>query len=346
MPGFTCTTPGGAGCFPANFFRPNPQFDEIFYFDSGGSSIYHGMIVQLNRRFQGGVTFNFAYTLSKSIDDMSVDPVAATSGGALGNNSRTPTDVRNFAIDRTVSDFDNRHTISANGLWELPFGKGRRWANNAPGWLDQIIGGWTATSIYTYYSGEPFTLNSGSSTIAATAAGKQSTLEVRGPFIQPSLFEIPNVDGPVVYNVGPLLNAVADFTNPNFGCRNVLTAPTAAFPNGEPTTTFFCIPAPGQHGNSGRNSVYGPGFWNVDMGILKDFRITERVKFQFRAEFFNAFNHANFDNPRNASDGSPTLTSSLFGQTCCVATAVPSSTTVIANGEPNRVIQFAFKVSF
>jgi len=165
-------------------------------------------------------------------------------------------------------------------------------------------------------------------------------VDVRGPFIQPQLFNIPGVVGPVVYNTDRLLNTVSDIGNPNFGCRNVLT------PDGSPTSTFFCLPAPGQHGNTGRNSVYGPGFWNVDIGILKDFSLTETWKLQFRAEMFNAFNHPNFANPRNASTGSPSLPSSVFGQTCCVADSVPSSTTVIANGEPNRVIQFALKVNF
>jgi hypothetical protein len=74
--------------------------------------------------------------------------------------------------------------------------------------------------------------------------------------------------------------------------------------------------------------------------------LTERVNLQFRAEFFNAFNHPNFENPRNASEGSPTVTSSLFGQTCCVTSSVPSSSTIVATGEPNRVIQFALKLQF
>ncbi|MBI3484002.1 MAG: TonB-dependent receptor, partial [Acidobacteria bacterium] len=87
--------------FVANYFRPNPQFSQIFYFDSGGSSNYHGGILSIRRRFRQGLTMNFSYTLSKSIDDMSVDPVGAASGGALGTtNSRTPTDVRNFQLDR------------------------------------------------------------------------------------------------------------------------------------------------------------------------------------------------------------------------------------------------------
>jgi hypothetical protein len=193
------------------------------------------------------------------------------------------------------------------------------------------------TGIFTGQSGEPFTLNSGSITGAATSAGKQSTIDVRGPFIQPGLFDLAGVQGPVVYNVGPRISVGTD---PNFNCRNVLQ------PDGTATGTFFCIPAPGQLGNTGRNSVYGPGYWNVDFGILKDFRVTESIKVQFRTEMFNAFNHANFRNPRNASTGSPTLTSSLFGQTCCVADSVPSSQTIIAVGEPNRVIQFGLKISF
>lgn len=317
------------------FFRPNSQFRDIFYFDSGGSSSYHAMILQVNRRFQQGLTMNFSYTLGKSIDDMSVDPVAASSGGGLSTtNSRTPTDVRDFSLDRSVSDFDNRHVVAMNVLYELPFGKGRRWGSTAPAWVDHVVGGWTVTSIYTYQSGEPFTLNSG---ILGVHNTKVTRVDVRGTFIQPGLFSIPSVDGPVVYNVGPLETNSA---SPNFNCREVLT------PNGDPTQTQFCIPAPGSFGNTGRNAVRGPNFWNVDIGILKNFNVTERVKFQFRAEMFNAFNHANFANPRNASDGSPTLTSSLFGQTCCVTDSVPSSTTVIANGEPNRVIQFGFKISF
>jgi hypothetical protein len=318
--------------FVANYFRPNPQFSDIFYFDSGGSSNYHGGILSIRRRFMRGLTMGFSYTLSKSIDDMSVDPVGATSGGALSTtNPRTPTDVRNFSLDRSRSDFDNRHVIVANWLYELPFGKGRKWASSAPGWLNQIIGGWSWTGIYVRQSGEPFTLNSGSFTTNNT---HQSTALVDGPMIQPSLQQAisATVKGPVVWNVGAI-----DLAQKN--CINVLR------PDGTVTFTFFCIPAPGKTG-SGRNIANGSGFWNMDMGILKSFTLTERVKLQFRSEFFNVFNHANFENPRNASVGSPTITSGSFGQTCCITSAVPSSTTIIAVGEPNRVIQFGFKIAF
>jgi hypothetical protein len=135
----------------------------------------------------------------------------------------------------------------------------------------------------------------------------------------------------VVFHVS---DRIVDPASPFFNCRQVIG-----------TESYFCIPAPGQHG-MGRNAVQGPGFWNLDMGLIKKFQLTERVRLDFRTEFFNVFNHPNFENPRNASVGSPTITSSLFGQTCCVTAAVPSSATIIATGEPNRVIQFALKLSF
>jgi hypothetical protein len=320
--------------FIANYFRPNPQFSDIFYFDSGGSSSYHGGILSIRRRFMRGLTMGFSYTLSKSIDDMSVDPVGATSGGALSTtNSRTPTDVRNFSLDRSRSDFDNRHVIVTNWLYELPFGKGRKWGSSAPGWLNQVIGGWSWTGIYVRQSGEPFTLNSGSFTTNNTHV---STALLVGPMVQPNLQKAlsATVQGPVAWNAGAI-----DAVQKN--CINVLK------PDGTATATFFCIPAPGAIG-SGRNTANGPGFWNMDMGILKSFTITERIKLQFRSEFFNVFNHANFENPRNASVGlnAVNITNSAFGQTCCITSAVPSSTTIIAVGEPNRVIQFGFKIAF
>ncbi len=310
--------------FPANYFRRNAQFTELFYQDSGGSSSYHGFIAQLRRRYARGLEFGLAYTLSKSIDDMSVDPVAASSGGGLSStNSRTPSDVRNFRLDRALSDFDNTHVVVGNAVFELPLGRGRSWATHIPGWADHIIGGWTTTGILTFQTGEPYTINSG----IRTANGyKVSRAELAGPKPPSALRFVQGIEGPVVFHVSDL--------DPITNCRAVVG-----------TESAFCIPAPGQYG-MGRNTFRGPGFWNFDFGVIKNFNVTERVKLQFRSEFFNVFNHPNFENPRNATEGSPTVTSSLFGQTCCVTAALPSSSTVIANGEPNRVIQFALRLSF
>jgi len=315
--------------FGPNYFRPNAQFSQIFYFDSGGDSYYHGLIVQLRRQFEKGLDLGFSYTLGKSIDNMSVDPVGAASGGALNStNSRTPTDVHNFLLDRGRSDFDNRHVIVLNALYELPFGHSKKWGSSWPGFLNQVLGGWSTTGIYIFQSGEPFSLNSG----ARTANGfKQSRPELRGPLPDFTLHSVAGIQGPLFIQANDRITNPSD---PNFNCKQVVN-----------TQSFFCIPQPGRNGMS-RNSIQGPGYWNIDMGILKNFPVTERMKLQFRAEFFNVFNHPNYENPRNASNGSPTLTSSLFGRTCCSEASVPSSATIIATGEPNRVIQFALRLTF
>lgn len=315
--------------FPANYFRPNAQFSQIFYQDSGGNSYYHGAYIAVRRRFEQGLDFGFSYTLSKSIDDMSVDPTGAATGGGLSTtNSRTPTDIRNFRLDRARSDFDNRHVIQTNMLYELPFGRKQRFGDNAPGWLNHIIGGWSMTGIFTYQSGEPYSITSGSFT---TNGAHVSFAEVRGPKDTGNLHFVNNVSGPVFYETGPL---ITNPTDPNYNCKNVLG-----------TQTYFCIPPAGSNGG-GRNTVNGPKFWNLDSGLLKNFDVTERTKLQFRAEFFNFLNHANWENPRNSTSGSPNVQSTAFGQTCCVTASLPSSATVIAIGEPNRVIQLGLKLTF
>jgi hypothetical protein len=330
---------GGVGAittrgFPANYFRPNPQFAQIFFFDSGGDSYYHAGFIAVRRRFEKGLTFGFTYTLSKSIDDMSVDPVGAATGGGLSTtNSRTPTDVHNFRLDRARSDFDDRHVISSNMLFELPFGKNKKWGSSWPGYLNHILGGWSTTGIFNYQSGEPYTLYTGNFTTNNTHT---SSVLVKGPNDPGHIQFLPGVLGPSMYNAGPLITNPAD---PNYDCRNITG-----------TQTFFCIPPAGQVG-SGRNLAQGPNFWNFDAGITKSIKVTERFGLQLRMEAFNIFNHANFENPRNATVGSPAIATSSrsndgFGQDCCTTAALASSANVNALGEPMRVMQFGVKVTF
>ena len=322
--------------FAPNYFRPNPQFKQIFYFDSGGDSYYDGVFLAARRRFERGLDFGMTYTFSKSIDDMSVDPVGASTGGGLStSNSRTPTDVRNFALDRARSDFDNRHVLTANLLYELPFGHGKHFGSKWNGLLNQVLGGWQFTGIFDYQSGEPYTIQSGELTANNT---HQSSALLVGPMNQGSLKYVANGCGsgtagvcPVLYQVGGLITNPAD---PHFNCTNVTG-----------TQTYFCIPLPGQQG-SGRNTAQGPHFWNLDSGLFKNFKVSERFNVQFRAEAFNVLNHPNFENPRNATVGSPTITSNVFGETCCSTSAVASSANVNALGEPNRILQLGLKVNF
>jgi hypothetical protein len=300
--------------------RPNQQFGVITYLDNSGDSNYHAAQFTLRRRFSSGLGMSLAYTFGKSIDNQSVDPVGASSGGGLSTtNSRTPTDIRDFRQERARSDFDRTHVFTGATVWEVPLGRGRRFFGSSHGVVNQILGGWTINTIFNVMTGEPFAVRSGS----FTANGShESRAGVQAP-VKPQLQELPG----------------QTFAGP------VLFKPVTVATCGVDLTQAFCLPAPGQEG-AGRNTFTAPSYWNVDLGFIKTFAITERVKVQFRTEMFNAFNHANFDNPRDASVGSPSIQSSLFAQTCCAAVAPPSTQTIVQTGEAARVIQFALKVQF
>jgi hypothetical protein len=289
--------------------RPNQQFSTITYLDNSADSYYHAAQFTLRRRFASGLGMNMAYTFGKSIDTQSVDPVGASSGGGLSTtNSRTPTDIRNFREERGRSDFDRRHVFTTAAAYELPVGHGKQFFGDSRGIVNQIVGGWSINGIFTAMSGEPFAIRSGQRT---SNSGHESRAVVLDPNIRPHLQFIPTVAGPVL------------FANAN----------------------AFAVPAPGQNG-AGRNTFTAPGYWNLDLSFIKVFQITERTRVQFRTEMFNALNHPNFDNPRDASVGSPSILSAVFAQTCCATVAPPSTQTIIQTGESARVIQFALKLQF
>jgi hypothetical protein len=289
--------------------RRNQQFGIITYLDSGGDSYYHSLQATMRKRFEQGLLMGASYTFGKSIDDQSVDPVGASSGGGLStSNSRTPYDIRDWRGERGRSDFDKTHVFVFNGIWDVPYGKGNRFGANIPGFLNQILGGWSFNWIYTFMSGEPFTVRSG---VRTSNYSHESRAELVGAKPEAQLQEITGVVGPVEFK----------------------------------DASAFKYPAPGTNG-FGRNTFEGPAYHNLDLGIQKVFPITERVKAQLRAEMFNALNHANFDHPFNSSAGSASIRSTVFGQTCCQTVAPPTTQTIIQTGESARIIQFALKVVF
>lgn len=290
--------------------RPNQQFATMTYIDSGGDSYFHSFQSTLRKRFSDGLQLGLSYALSKSIDNQSVDPVAASSGGGLSTtNSRTPADTRNWRNERAVSDFDRRHVLSTIWLYELPVGRGKPLLGSAGPVINHILGGWSFNGLYSFSTGEPFTVTSGVRTSNYSHVSRAEFVDGIKP--DASLKSAPGVIGPVLF---------ADASG-------------------------FRIPAPGTNG-AGRNLFRSPNYWNMDIGIQKTFSLTERVRLQFRSEFFNVFNHANFDNPVAATDGSNQITSSIFGRTCCETVAPSSTQNIIQTGEAARVIQFALKLQF
>jgi len=289
--------------------RPNQQFGTITYIDSGGNSYFHAFQSTLRKRFSQGLQLALSYSLSKSIDDQSVDPVASSSGGGLStSNSRTPADTRDWRNERGLSDFDRTHVVSAVWLYELPVGRGRTVLGDMSPTLNHVLGGWSLNGLFSFNTGEPFTVTSG---VRTSNYSHVSRAVLAGEMPDASLKQAPGVIGPVLFT----------------------------------DNRAFRLPGPGENG-MGRNMFRSPGFWNMDLGLQKMFAVSERLRLQFRAEFFNALNHANFDNPGAATDGSNQMTSSTFGRSCCEAVAPSSTQNIIQTGEAARVVQFALKLTF
>ena len=176
-------------------------------------------------------------------------------------------------------------------------------------------------------TGEPFNVNAGGDSSSAPGGRTANAAHTARAVVQrPISAHLQYLPGQT--SIGP-----------------VVFPASTALPCGQDPNSPFCIPAPGQNG-VGRNIFTAPSYWNVDLGFIKTFQIRERFKIQFRTEMFNALNHANFDNPRDASVGSPSLSSQDFARTCCATVAPPSTQTVVQTGESARVIQFALKLQF
>jgi len=220
------------------------------------SSFFHSLQVKLERRFSHGFYLLTAYTLSKSIDEGSY---ATNSGDA---SSTQPQDSLNWRAERGLSDFDVRHRFVLSYIYELPFGKGKRFLSSKTPVVNAIFGGWQINGITTLQSGSPFT-----PVIANSQANAGSGGSIR-----------PNRIGS-----GKLPSSQQTIYN---------WFDKSAFVN----------PAPFTFGNSGRNIVPGPKLVNFDFSLFKDFRITEALKLEFRSEFFNIFNTPSFGLPNRNVD--------------------------------------------
>ncbi len=226
--------------------RRFPSFGDILSANWQENSIYNALQARLERRFANGLSFLMGYTWSHAIDTAS-----RGSGGSWHQNAYRLRD------DRGSSDFDVRQRLTSSAIYQLPFGKGKRFLGNASGAANAIAGGWSVNTIASFMTGNFFSV---------TVAGDRANV---GGF--PFQRANRSCDG-----------------NLDRGARTI----DRYFDTGCFTTTRL-----GTFGDGGRNIVEIPGLNNWDLSILKDTRLTERLTAQFRAEFFNFFNHAQFNQP-------------------------------------------------
>ena len=246
--------PLGANAGDSRRNRINPSFTNFGYRQNRITSNYHGLNTQLNKRFSDGLAFQVSYTYGKSLDyNSDVGRAGANNGGS----GLTFVDPLNISLDYGRSNFDIRHRLVTNLLWELPS------PTISPGLLKNALTGWRINAILPIQSGLPFSVVN------------------NGPFQAGGDF---NADG----------NAFDRPDTPSFG-NKFSRSSTADFTRGLFEATDFPVPEEGTDGDLGKNTFTGPSFWSFDMALLKDFRvpISDDSQLQFRAEFFNLFNRVN-----------------------------------------------------
>ncbi len=230
------------------------QYDSLSAFSTAGSSDYHGATLSIRQRL-AGVVWDFNYTYSKSLDEASGLQTAGLFGASFVLNAFNLKDQRSF------SDFDLRHNINFNGLWDIPIGRNRKFGKGMNKFVDGIVGGWSMSGIFRWHSGYPFDG-------FYDATGWQTNWNIRSYMT--------------------LLRPVQTGINYTANGPNLFANPVAA-------AASWRTPHPGETGT--RNPIRLPGEWNVDIGIAKSFNMwyKEGHKITFRADAFNVTNTPFFD---------------------------------------------------
>jgi hypothetical protein len=258
----------------------------INYLPHSAQSNYHSFFTRVEKPFRNGLSWLASYTFSKAITNA---PQFRNAGGVNGSENSPAQDAFNLRAERGLASFDTRQRLVNTVVYQLPFGRTQKYLRY--GVASKLFGGWETSGIVTAQSGFPYTLNLRGDT-AGVGAG------TGGIFVRPNL--VPGTN----WQLPGDQQSTARYFN----------------------TAAFAAPATGAFGSVGRNTLIGPGFFNVDAVVARHFRIKEGLDLQFRAEFFNTLNHPNF-----------TLVGRIVND--------PTFGQVLSQADP-RQLQFGFKVTF
>jgi hypothetical protein len=234
------------------------------YIGNYSSSSYNALLASVRKRYSNNLLVDFDYSYSHSIDNQS--NIINDTNQFIFSGQGLVCDLTNLRTCRADSLFDARHIISANYVYDLPFGRRQRFLSGTSNWVNQIVGGWSTSGILSYRTGFPFTTHSGAFPINFTQ------------------------DAPAVFNGNQQAIRQSIHTDPTTGAIQFFADQTAAL-------GAFSFPFGGDTGT--RNPVHGPSFTNLDVAVSKNFAMpwSEHHTVQFRWEAFNLFNHVNFAVP-------------------------------------------------
>jgi hypothetical protein len=284
------------------------QFSENTFYGNKGFSSYNAMLLTVAKNFSHGLNFDFNYTFAHSIDNVSF--FANSSGDTGIGGIGLICDAIRPRLCRANSDFDLNQIVTADAVYQLPFGRGKMLLGSPSTLVNEIVGGWSLSGVTSWHTGQAWGNNSDA-------------------FVASYSNNAPGI------LVGQKTAVAQKLQKPAGGGVNIFASQALA-------QAAYVGPIGFQIG--GRNSLRGPNFFNTDLGLGKAFPIVgDRVKANFRADAFNALNHPSFALPSsNVYNGldEQDITSSQFGNI---------SYTVSPPGNLNngaRVVQLSLRVDF
>jgi hypothetical protein len=306
-----------------------PFLSNIFQMGNFYISNYNGLQVTLNARNYHGLSMVAGYTYSHAQDDVAAN-------WDFGAGYGLPQDSNNVAAEYANSDFDIRHRLTVSLTYEIPGRDG----------YAQMLKGWEINSIITLQSSQPWgpiDLGSDIAGLGNLPVSPPQSTPIRWDFYgKPSDFRSgPN---PIPFFPGGDPNTPAACTS--HAAANGSQSSLAAFGCYAQGNSVLIPPAFGTFGTAARNLFPDSGFKNFDFSLAKNWHLGERVRMQFRAEFFNFFNHPNFANPYGGQNGFGFNDPSASGFGCgCATPDVAAANPAIGSGGP-RSVQLGLKFLF
>lgn len=284
--------------------RPFPYWGRIYTRDTGANAIYSSMQTEFRHQTKSGLTMNSAWTWAKDLSDAGGPAPTGWSGDTGGGRVTNSLDRR---LDRGNVAQVRRHRWLTSLVYDLPFGRGRSYGSTMNSVADAIAGGWRFSGILLVQTGTYMTPTMSGGDPSGTGGDSRGT-------------QRPDAVGTSPLLSNPTADAYWDRTA--FVCPG--RTPGAS-------NQYSCATVIGRFGNAGVGTLLGPGTFNLNTALGKEFRLAEKKKLKFEASFTNVLNHVNLNDP------STNITSISFGRT---------TTARGADSGGNRVGSFALRFEF